>query len=99
SAEASSGNIRFNDTKGSLTLVTSFGNIKGEKIQLLSNGKFKASSGNITIDFLNEIKDLRFDLHAGSGTCSVEEGEHKKRSDKSLEYGSGSILISGTTTF
>jgi DUF4097 and DUF4098 domain-containing protein YvlB len=98
-AEASSGNIKIEGSKGNLALSTSFGSIKGSNVQVVSNSNFKASSGNIAIDFLNELKDFHFDLRSSSGSVCVGEGAAKSTSDKLLQVGEGAIVITGNTTF
>jgi DUF4097 and DUF4098 domain-containing protein YvlB len=98
-AQASSGNIKLNQTKGSLLLNTSFGNIKGEGITLVAGAQLKASSGAIQIDFTNDFKELRFDLNSSSGKIKLEDNGTVSVSDDELKSGTGSLLVSGTTTF
>jgi hypothetical protein len=96
---ASSGNIKIERSKGELELSTSFGSIKGNDVTVLAAGNLRASSGNISIDFANDLKDLQFDLRSSSGSVCVGEGNQKSTADKVLRLGDGSIIISGTTTF
>jgi hypothetical protein len=98
-AGASSGDIRVTDQKGQLSLGTSFGSIRGKNITLLRSSDFKASSGNISMTFLNQLEDLSFDLTSSSGNLAIERPEVKKKADNELHYGNGPIRIKGITSF
>ncbi len=98
-SSASSGDIKLSDHKGQLTLSTSFGSIRGKNITLKGNSEFKASSGNISMNIINNMEDLRFDLVSSSGNLSIDKADIKKRSDNKLQYGGGPILIKGVSSF
>jgi lia operon protein LiaG len=98
-SRSSSGDIRIDGAKGQISLGTSFGSIRGKNVRLLSAGDFKATSGNISMNLLNDLNELRFDLIASSGDLSVEKGNTKSRSDHELQVGDGPILIKGVTSF
>lgn len=99
SSAASSGDIIITDLKGVLNLKTTFGDIKGKDITLIKSGDFISSSGDIHLNFLNEMKDLSFDLKSSSGKLLVEKNSAKNSSDGKLQMGDGSIKIKGTSTF
>jgi len=65
----------------------------------VSKGDFKTSSGDIHINFLNEMKELSFDLKSSSGDLLVEKNNIKNSSDKSLVVGQGPILVRGVSSF
>lgn len=95
----SSGNVVINGFKGALGISSSFGSISGKAVTLLSSSEFKSSSGNINIELLNDMKDLRFDLSASSGRMLVEKDHVKNTSDHSLLLGDGKIIVKGITSF
>lgn len=98
-ATASSGNVEIDGSKGNLHLTTSFGHITGKNVLLLNNSEFRTSSGNIHMNFLNSMKELRFDLKASFGNLLVEKDHEKNRSDDSLVFGQGAILVKGVSSF
>ena len=94
SADCSSGNIKMGDIVGELNAGTSSGNIRGESIKLTGDSRFKASSGNITIDLMNDEDELSFDLDAGSG--NLRAGGSK--ADDRLILTKGPIKITGISS-
>jgi hypothetical protein len=100
-AEAASGGIRLADVIGALKLKTSSGSIRGSGVRLTENSSFISSSGSISMNLLNPVRDLGFDLTSGSGGINVN-GE--KTSRKYVKNNNGAILInaessSGSQTF
>lgn len=93
-ADCSSGNIRLRDIEGQLNVESSSGNIRGEEILLTGNSRFKASSGNVTIELMNSEDDLSFDLDAGSGNLYAAGST----ADDKLILRKGPINITGITT-
>jgi DUF4097 and DUF4098 domain-containing protein YvlB len=99
SSNASSGDIKIKNSKGVLTLGTSFGNITGKDVLLSSNSEFKTSSGDITLNLLNALNELSFDLQSSSGELVIEKDNVKNSSDKKLVLGQGAIRIKGVSSF
>jgi len=94
SADCSSGNIKMGDIIGMLHVGTSSGNIRGEGIKLTGESRFKASSGNITIELRNDEDELSFDLDAGSGNLRAGSS----RADDRLILTKGPIKITGISS-
>jgi len=94
SADCSSGNIKLRDIEGALDTESSSGNIRGEDIKLTDDSRFKATSGNITIDLLNAEGDLSFDLDSGSGNLYAAGSS----ADDKLILKRGPITITGVTS-
>ena len=99
SSRVSSGDIEINGAKGTLDLETSFGNITGKNVRLINSSEFTTSSGNIHVDLLNEMKELRFDLRSSSGNLMVHKGDFQNQSDNKLNIGDGIILVKGVSSF
>ena len=59
-----------------------------------SDSRFRTSSGDIEIEFDNDMSDLSFDLEASSGDLSVDG----RRSDRSLYIKEGDIWIKGVSS-
>lgn len=98
-ATASSGNININYINGSIKLKTTFGNIKGRAIRLVKSGDVNTSSGDIHLNFLNEMKDLSFDLISNSGKLLVEKNSSKNSGENKLMVGEGNVLVKGVSSF
>jgi hypothetical protein len=98
-ANAKSGNIKLSETSGRLTLETSFGNIRGEDLSLSGDSEFRSSSGNIRVQLKNPLKELRFELSASNGRLLIEKDNTVNKSEKSLQYGEGKILVRGVSSF
>jgi len=77
--EATSGDVEIRGGKGSLKVRTSSGNIDGNEIELTGNAYFDATSGDVEIDFKNDLNDLSFDLSATSGDLEVGSRSAEKR--------------------
>ncbi len=91
---ATSGDIEIRGGVGRLRVQTSSGNIDGRNIELSGNANFKATSGDIEIDFENNIGDLSFDLTASSGNLDVGNKSGSKR----LMIDRGGYKVTGVTS-
>lgn len=92
--EATSGDIDLRGGVGSLDVRTTSGNIEGNNIELTGNAYFKASSGDVEIDFENDIKEMSFDLTASSGSLDVGS----RSGEKKLYIERGGYKVVGVTS-
>ncbi|MEO9485573.1 MAG: DUF4097 family beta strand repeat-containing protein [Ekhidna sp.] len=92
--QATSGDVEIRKGVGAIKARTSSGNIDGYAIELNANCYFDATSGNIEIDFVNDLDDLSFDLNATSGDLEVGNRSGEKR----LMIDRGGIKVTGTTS-
>lgn len=92
--EATSGDIELRGGEGALKIRTTSGNIDGNDVLLNDNAYFDATSGNIEIDFENDLGDLSFDLTASSGDLEVGS----RSSDKRLMIDRGGYKVTGVTS-
>lgn len=92
--QATSGDVEIRKGVGSIRARTSSGNIDGYGIELNDNCYFDATSGDIEIDFTNDLDELSFDLTATSGDLEVGSRSGEKR----MVIDRGGIKISGTTS-
>ncbi|MEQ9468321.1 MAG: DUF4097 family beta strand repeat-containing protein [Ekhidna sp.] len=92
--QATSGDVEIRKGVGAIKARTSSGNIDGYGIELNDNTYFDATSGNIEIDFVNDLDDLSFDLTATSGDLEVGS----RSGDKRLVIDRGGIKVIGTTS-
>ncbi len=93
-AGTSSGSIKLDKVTGSVKLSSSSGSQRGTSIKLTGDSYFKASSGSVTMDLLNDIDELSFDLTASSGGLSAKGVAGKKN----LVVDRGPIKIHGNTS-
>ncbi|MEQ6166082.1 DUF4097 family beta strand repeat-containing protein [Ekhidna sp. MALMAid0563] len=92
--QATSGDVDVRKGVGALKIRTSSGEIDGYGIEVNDNCYFDATSGNIEIDFVNDLDELSFDLTATSGDLEVGNRSGEKR----LVIDRGGIKITGTTS-
>ena len=92
--EATSGDIEIRGGLGALDIKTTSGNIEGEGIELIDDAVFRASSGDVEIDFENDIADLSFDLIATSGELRAGG----KSGEKKLYIDRGGYRVTGVTS-
>ncbi|WP_424961256.1 DUF4097 family beta strand repeat-containing protein [Ekhidna sp.] len=92
--QATSGDVDVRKGVGALKIRTSSGEIDGYGIEVNDDCYFDATSGNIEIDFTNDLDDLSFDLTATSGDLDVGNRSGEKR----LVIDRGGIKITGTTS-
>lgn len=92
--QATSGDIDIRGGIGRIKAKTSSGEIEGNDITLTGNAYFNATSGNIEMDFTNDIDDLSFDLTATSGDLEVGS----KSGEKRLVIDRGGLKITGVTS-
>lgn len=93
-----SGDVKVTGCKGDLFIKTSSGDIIGKDNQLNSASQLESVSGDISMSFLNDIKDLSFDLQSISGNLSVNNGKEVLRDEKRLLLSQGTIRIKGVTS-
>ncbi|MFK7953529.1 MAG: DUF4097 domain-containing protein [Ekhidna sp.] len=91
---ATSGDIEIKRGVGRLKVQTSSGSIDGSGIELKGNANFRATSGDVEIDFINDIDDLSFDLTASSGDLEVGNRSGSRR----LMIDKGGIKVTGVTS-
>ncbi|MEP5612876.1 MAG: DUF4097 family beta strand repeat-containing protein [Cyclobacteriaceae bacterium] len=92
--EATSGDVDIRGGVGRVSVITSSGNIDGNGIGLTGDAYFKASSGNIEIDFENDLSELSFDLTATSGDLDVGN----RSAEKKLYIDRGGFEVVGITS-
>ena len=92
--QATSGDVEIRKGAGAIKARTSSGNIDGYAIEVSDNCYFDATSGNIEIDFANDLNDLSFDLTASSGDLEVGSRSGEKR----LVIDRGGFKVIGTTS-
>jgi len=92
--EATSGDIDIRGGVGTVSVRTSSGNIDGNDIELTGDAYFKATSGNIEIEFENDLSDLSFDLTATSGDLDVGN----RSAEKKLYIDRGGFKVVGVTS-
>lgn len=92
--ETTSGEIELDGIVGTLKLRTTSGDIRGSKVQLSADSKARTTSGEIELEFINDINEMSFDLDASSGDLTVGS----RRADDQLEITRGGILFVGRST-
>lgn len=92
--EATSGDINIRGGEGALKVRTTSGNIDGENIQLTDNAYFYATSGDVEIDFNNDLGELSFDLTATSGDLEIGARSGEKR----IQIDRGGFKVEGVTS-
>lgn len=92
--QATSGDVKLKKGKGGVKVKTSSGDIDGYEIELNDNAYFDATSGSVTVDFVNHVDDLSFDLTATSGDLEVGNRSGEKR----LVIDRGRLTVIGTTS-
>ncbi|MGZ2370763.1 DUF4097 family beta strand repeat-containing protein [Ancylomarina sp. YFZ004] len=88
---STSGNVTIDKAKTILDLHTTSGDISGDGIELMGNSKFKSTSGNVSIDFANDIDEMSFDLRASSGDLRAGS----RSADRKLYMKHGDIWVYG----
>ncbi|RXQ97640.1 hypothetical protein EO244_01795 [Ancylomarina salipaludis] len=91
---SSSGNFTIKNAKTVLDLMATSGDIRGEGIELLADSKFTSTSGDITMDFENEMDALSFDLRASSGDLHAGQ----RSAERKLYAKHGEIWVYGHST-
>ena len=93
--ESSSGTIGMERVSANISAESTSGDIRGAEIKLTGDSNFEASSGDITINLLNNVDDMSFDLRSSSGDLKV--GKNRRAEDRLL-LKRGGILVIGRTT-
>lgn len=91
---SSSGNLTIRNAKTTLDLMATSGDIRGDGIELLGDSKFTSTSGNVTMDFENEIDALSFDLRASSGNLHAGQ----RSAERKLYLKHGDVWVYGHST-
>lgn len=91
---STSGNINIDNAKTILDLHTTSGDIRGDGIELLGDSKFKSTSGDVSMDFVNDIDGMSFDLRASSGDLRAGN----RSADKKLYMKHGDIWVYGQSS-
>ncbi|MEM7298835.1 MAG: DUF4097 family beta strand repeat-containing protein [Bacteroidota bacterium] len=92
--EATSGDIEIRGGEGRMKIRTTSGDIDGRNIKLTGNTYFDATSGNVDVDFSNDLDDMSFDLTASSGDLEVGNRSGEKR----MVIERGGIKVIGVTS-
>lgn len=93
-AKTTSGDIEIDDVEGSLSLNATSGNLEGYRVLLADDSNAQSTSGDIYLEFLNELELIGFDLKATSGDLRVGT----VRGEDRLVLRRGSITFEGTST-
>ena len=88
---STSGNITIDKAKTILDLHTTSGDISGGGIELMGDSKFKSTSGNVSMDFENNIDEMSFDLRASSGDLRAGS----RSADRKLYMKHGGVWVYG----
>jgi hypothetical protein len=94
-----SGDIKLDETKGNLKLHSKFGDIRGEKVEVTGDSEIETSSGDIIMDFSNDIESLGFNLHTNSGDIKVKTAGEELRSEKRILVENKDLTVKGFTKF
>lgn len=91
---ATSGDLRFDNLEGTISANTTSGEMKGNDILLTGDSRFKSTSGDIHIEFTNDVNTLGFDLEASSGDLEVG----RMSSEDHFRIRRGDIQVTGIST-
>ena len=91
---STSGSISLDRITGAIDLSSSSGSQKGTSIKLTGPSSFKASSGSVTMDLVNETEELSFNLSASSGSLNAKGSSGRKN----LVIERGPIKVSGNAS-
>ncbi len=92
--EATSGDIDIRGGEGTVEARTTSGEVEGRDILLTGDSYFDATSGDIDVNFDNDLSELSFDLRTSSGDLEVGSRSAEKR----LMIDRGGIKVSGVTS-
>lgn len=90
-----SGDVKIYKGKGSINSISTSGNIYSKGFKANKNCSFKATSGDISVYFTNDVAKMDFNLSATSG--DLEVGSNSAEGNWKIQKGS-QITINGTTT-
>ncbi|MBV6646369.1 MAG: DUF4097 family beta strand repeat protein [Cyclobacteriaceae bacterium] len=93
-ARATSGDISISRMAGGLLVRSTSGDIEGYNVKLSESSEFKASSGDIDMELLNDEEELSYDLVTSSGDLRAAG----RSAEKELYIKNGSIQIRGVTS-
>ncbi len=91
---STSGDLTIEKAKSILNLATTSGDIEGNQVELIGDSKFKSTSGNVSIDFTNNMEEMSFDLRASSGDLKAGSSS----ADKKLYKKYGNVWIYGISS-
>ncbi len=95
------GNVSLENCKGNQTVNSTSGDVSGEKIELTDSMQVQSTSGNISVNLVNDLNDLSFDLHSRSGNLSIDKNGKKLTGEgdgNELTFKQGKIMIKGNST-
>lgn len=92
--KSTSGDVEIVDGVGTVNVRSTSGEIEGRNIELTGDANFNATSGDIEVDFENELDNLSFDLSASSGELEVGG----KSANKRLILERGGYVVKGVTS-
>nr|WP_321450197.1 DUF4097 family beta strand repeat-containing protein [uncultured Carboxylicivirga sp.] len=93
-ANTSSGGIKLDRITGAVNLSSSSGSQRGTNIKLTGASYFKASSGSVNMDLLNDVDELSFALTGSSGGLNAKGNSGRKK----LVIDRGPIKVTGNTS-
>ncbi|MRT91806.1 DUF4097 family beta strand repeat-containing protein [Ancylomarina sp. 16SWW S1-10-2] len=91
---STSGDLIINNAKSVLNLTTTSGDISGNAVELIGDSMFKSTSGDVSMDFNNNVNDMSFDLKASSGDLRVGS----RSADRKLYMNNGNLWIYGISS-
>ncbi len=94
-AHATSGEIDLRRGRGALKLKTTSGNIDGYGLEITGDIELRASSGDISLELTNDLRDLNFDLESSSGDLRV--GSRRADDEMYIKNGDG-FWVRGETS-
>ena len=68
---STSGDLEFAQVDGALSLESTSGDIQGTRVRLTADSEARSTSGDIYIEFANDLDEIGFDLRASSGDLKV----------------------------
>jgi len=99
--DATSGNVKLLDGTAAIAATTGSGNIRYETAELTQDARFKAGSGDVTIELDEEPRSLRVEFRTGSGESDIDwdgvQYDIKEEGDVSGRFGPGEALLEVTT--
>lgn len=93
-ASTSSGSIKLDKITGAVNVSSSSGSQHGSNIKLTGASYFKASSGSVNMELLNDAEELSFALSASSGGLNAKGSSGRKN----LVIERGPIKVVGNTS-
>ena len=92
--ETSSGEVDIRDCKVSMRVETTSGDVDAYALTLVGDAYFRTSSGDLEVEFTNDIDKMSFDLTASSGDIDVGS----LSGDKRLMIDNGGYKVTGISS-